>query len=77
MCNAIAFGFGQEPKPRVQFDKMPRFSHSASAVALSGVMMRPFEGVNGVFTEDQVLNAIRPLIDIMYCNQQWYLLNRL
>ena len=62
MCNAIAFRVWTEPGQEVILDKTSHVLHSEAggAAALSGVMMRPLEGVNGVFTENQVLNAIRP-----------------
>ena len=63
MGNAIAYRVWTEPGQEVILDKTSHVLHSEAggAAALSGVMMRPLEGVRGVFTEDQVLAAVRPV----------------
>ena len=63
MCNAIAYRVWCDPGDEVICDKTAHTisSETGGPSALSGVMMRPIDGVRGIFTAEQVRDAIRPI----------------
>ncbi len=61
MCNAIAYRVHCEPGDEAICDKTCHVIHfeAGGPAALSGVMMRPLDGVRGIFTAEQLAAAIR------------------
>jgi len=62
MCNQIAYRMWCQPGDEVIIEKTGHAIHSETGApaALSGVMMRPIDGTNGIFNSIQMLEAIRP-----------------
>lgn len=62
MCNQVAYRVWCQPGDEVICDKTSHTIHheTGGPAALSGVMMRTLEGVRGVFTGEQVTEALRP-----------------
>jgi len=61
MCNEIAYRVHCEAGDEIIADKTSHALHfeAGAPAALSGVMIRPIEGNRGIFTPQQVKNAIR------------------
>lgn len=62
MCNMIAYRVWCEGGDEVICDKTAHTisSESGGPAAIAGVMMRPVDGVRGIFTADQLRAALRP-----------------
>ena len=62
MCNEIAYRVHCQPGNEVILDKTSHTLHFevGGPAALSGVMTRPLDGERGVFSAEQVREAIRP-----------------
>ena len=62
MCNIIAYRVWCQPGDEVICDKTAHTLHSETGApaALAGVMMRTLEGTRGMFTAEQMLEAMRP-----------------
>lgn len=63
MCNAIAYRVHCQQGDEVICDKTAHVIHYevGGPAALSGVMIRPMDGVNGIFTAAQAEAAVRPV----------------
>lgn len=63
MCNAIAYRVHCQHGDEIICDKTAHVIHYevGGPAALSGVMIRPMDGVNGIFTAAQAEAAIRPV----------------
>ena len=61
MCNQIAYRVWCQPGDEVILDKTAHTIHSETGgpAALSGAMVRPLEGDRGIFTGQQVRDAVR------------------
>ncbi|MBT6117128.1 MAG: threonine aldolase family protein, partial [Rhodospirillaceae bacterium] len=61
MCNAIAYRVHCEPGDEVILDKTAHTLHweAGGPAALNGVMCRTMDGENGIYTPDQVRDAVR------------------
>ena len=62
MCNEIAVKVHCQPGDEVICDETSHLLNfeCGSPAAISGVVMRPLQGKNGIFSADDVRNAIRP-----------------
>ena len=62
MCNEIAVKVHCQPGDEVICDETSHLLNfeCGSPAAISGVVMRPLQGKNGIFNADDVRNAIRP-----------------
>ena len=62
MCNQIAFRVWCEPGDEVILDQIahPANSEAGGPSAMAGASMRPLRGARGIFTAEQVLEAIQP-----------------
>jgi threonine aldolase len=62
MCNAISVNLHTHPSDEIIAEQSCHIinSESGGPAAISGVMIRPIQGVNGVFSADQVLDSLRP-----------------
>ncbi len=63
MCNEIAYRVHCEPGDEIILDKTSHTLHYEVGApgALAGAMTRPLDGRNGIFTAEQVRDAIRPI----------------
>jgi threonine aldolase len=63
MCNEIAYRVHTEPGDEIILDKSSHALHfeTGGPAALSGVMTRTMDGVRGIFTADQVHEAVHPV----------------
>ncbi len=63
MCNEIAFAVYCRPGDEIIMDRTahPLNSEVGGPAALSGALIRPLEGTRGIFTDQQLAAAIRPL----------------
>ena len=61
MCNAIAYRVHCEPGDEVILDKTAHTLHweAGGPAALNGVMTRPLDGENGIYSPEQVEAAVR------------------
>lgn len=61
MCNEIAFAVSCRPGDEIIMDKTahPLNFEAGGPAALSGALIRPLDGVRGIFTAEQVAAAIR------------------
>ena len=62
MCNQIAYRMWCESGDEIIIEKMGHSMHSETGApaALSGAMMRTVDGDRGIFTAEQMLDAVRP-----------------
>ena len=62
MCNQIAFRVHCRPGDEIILDRTAHTRHyeTGGPAALSGATMYPLEGTRGIFTSDQLQEAIRP-----------------
>ncbi len=62
MCNEIAYRTHCQPGDEIILDKTGHALHfeTGGPAALSGVMTRPMDGVRGMFTAEQVHEAVHP-----------------
>ena len=62
MCNEIALRVHTRPGDEVICERSCHIIgfETGGPAAISGVMMHPIDGVNGIFESDQVVQAIRP-----------------
>src|SRR5690606_1139913 len=62
MCNQIAFRVWWEPGDEVILDQIahPANSEAGGRSAMAGASMRPLRGDRGIFTAEQVREAIQP-----------------
>jgi threonine aldolase len=63
MCNEIAYRVHTEPGDEIILDKTGHALHfeTGGPAALSGVMTRTMDGVRGIFTAEQVHEAVHPI----------------
>jgi threonine aldolase len=61
MCNQISFAVHCKPGDEIVMDAFAHpFSYEGGGpAAVSGALIRPVQGTNGVFTPDQLTNAVR------------------
>lgn len=65
MCNQVAFRVHCSHGDEIIMDETahPIHSEAGGVAALSGAMIRPVQGVRGIFTGEQVKAAVRPVDD--------------
>jgi threonine aldolase len=64
MCNEIAFAVHARPGDEVLLDRgaHPLHYEAGAPAVIAGVQLRPLDGVRGIFTPEQVEEAIHPRI---------------
>jgi threonine aldolase len=67
MCNQVAFAVHCRPGDEILLQELahPLLYEVGGPAALTGAVLRPLAGARGLFTDEQVRKAIRPLVYFM------------